>query len=113
MKFILNDHGFKVLEANNGAEALHILTNTSERAEVDVVVTDINMPCMDGIELVKIITQRPIDFGIIVMTAFGNRETILRLKEMGICNVIHKPFEAHHLISLIQATLDEQKKMNQ
>lgn len=95
-----------MLEANNGADALDILTHTSSNHKrIDVLVTDIKMPRMDGIELIKIITKHPIDYGIIVMTAYGESETILRLKEIDVRNVIHKPFEAHHLIALINATL--------
>jgi DNA-binding response OmpR family regulator len=108
LALILKHHGFQVLEADNGVEALRILAEALAQAQrVDLVVTDIKMPGMDGLELIKILKQFEEPVKILVMTGYGDRETISRLQEMGVCGVIHKPFDGERLIAAIRPALAE------
>ncbi|WP_031385824.1 response regulator [Desulfonatronum thiodismutans] len=108
LALILKHHGLQVLEADNGVEALRVMEEALEQAQrVDLVVTDIKMPGMDGLELIKILKQSEEPVKILVMTGYGDRETISRLQEIGVCGVIHKPFDGEQLISAIRPALAE------
>lgn len=110
----LMHHGYHVLEGANGLEALQILSENSESVrKIDVLVTDIKMPGMDGLELIRCIRQGsgPFTssftgpFKILVMTGFGDRETLSLLQELGVCGVIHKPFSGEQVIDAIRSAL--------
>jgi DNA-binding response OmpR family regulator len=108
LALILKHHGFQVLEADNGVEALRIVAEALEQAQsVDLVVTDIKMPGMDGLELIEVLKQSADPVKILVMTGYGDRETMSRLQGMGVCGVIHKPFNGEQLISAIRPALME------
>ncbi len=108
LALILKHHGFQVLEADNGLEALRILAKAPEQVQrVDLVVTDIKMPVMDGLELIKILKQSDDPINILVMTGYGDRETMSLLQGMGVCGVLHKPFDGEQLIAAIRPALAE------
>ncbi len=103
---ILKSHGFIVLEAEHGGQALEILAdNTLRDNEVDLVITDIKMPGFDGLELIKNIIDRKYSTQIIVMTGYGNRQTMESLKNMGCTRVVHKPFDQSDLMNMIHAAM--------
>ena len=64
---ILEEEGFETFTANSGREALEILAN----ADIDLVLTDMKMPSMDGIELLERIKDKDEDLPVIMMTAYG------------------------------------------
>ena len=108
LALILKHHGFQVLEADNGVDALRILAEAPEQVQrVDLVLTDIKMPGMDGLELIKVLKQSDDPVKILVMTGYGDRETMSRLQEMGVCGVLHKPFDGGQLIAAIRPALAE------
>jgi DNA-binding response OmpR family regulator len=108
LALILKHHGFFVLEADNGMEALRILAKTQEQVQsVDLVVTDINMPGMDGLELIRVIKESGCPVRVLVMTGYGDRETVSQLQEMEVCGVIHKPFDGEQMITAIRSVLAE------
>ena len=74
LKMILENNGYVVETCFNGKEALDIL----EERSFDVVVSDLNMPVMDGFELLKNIKEREYDTEVLILTAFGTIE-----KEIG------------------------------
>ncbi len=104
----LAHHGYHVLEGSDGAEALRVLSEHSESVpHINLVVTDIKMPGMDGLELVKRIRQSNVPVKVLVMTGFGDRETVSRLQGMGVCGVIHKPFDGEQLVGAIRSVLEK------
>lgn len=90
-------------EAGNGAEALEQL----ERHWVDLVLLDLNMPVMNGEEFVEALRQHPDlkDTAVVVVSTESNQERLGRLREMGVKNSLHKPFEPEDLCHLIAKTL--------
>jgi two-component system NtrC family response regulator len=64
---VLEEEGFETLTANSGPEALEIL----EGSDVDLVLTDMKMPLMDGIQLLEKIKTRDSELPVIMMTAHG------------------------------------------
>lgn len=97
----------RVLEASDGHEALEIIK--SYRGEITAVLLDIVMPVMDGVQMMTearslgLLEQTPV----IAITADNSSVKKHRLKELGICEFIHKPFDAsvvnnriHNMIEL-------------
>ena len=97
--------GIKVQQAANGKEALRIL----EQGPVDLILTDIIMPEMDGIELVQRIRERDefIGIPIIIMTTAGSREDVTKAVTAGANEYIYKPVIADNLNPLLDKYLAE------
>jgi two-component system NtrC family response regulator len=91
---VLEDAGFETLSANNGSEALEILS----KSDVDLVLTDMKMPGMDGIDLLERIKQEDADLPVIMMTAHGTVEKAVEAMQKGAYNYILKPFDNEQLV---------------
>jgi DNA-binding NtrC family response regulator len=82
--------GYKVTIANRAEQALEFL----EREDIDLVVTDIRLPGIDGVELTKRIAERWNDVPVIVVTGYGDIETAVEVLKLGASDFIVKPFSA-------------------
>lgn len=93
---------FQLTTAHNGQEALDVLS----RIPVDLVVTDLRMSVMDGVELLASMTQSFPKVPNIVMTAFGTRVIEQHLKKAGSLEVLEKPLDIEELEQAIHRALD-------
>ncbi len=82
--------------ASSGAEALNRLTAEIEPALL-AVLSDINMPGMDGLELLAAIKQRFPDLPVMMVTAYGDDERRKRAADYGAAEFINKPVDFEHL----------------
>ena len=89
---------FEVVTAGNGKEALVVLANQT----IDLVVTDLKMPEMDGFELVSRMSRLKNSVPIIAMTAFGTPEMEDRLMDLGAFQYIEKPVDFELLLQKIK-----------
>lgn len=102
--YTLESAGYEVVIAKDGQEALTIAENTS----VNLVLTDVNMPVMDGITLVKKLRQlhdyqyKPI----LMLTTESSNEKKMQGKEAGATGWIVKPFDPDKLLSTLRRVLD-------
>lgn len=87
------------MEADNATEALQILHETPP---VDLVITDYSMPGMDGIGLLEEIRKENYDLPVIMMTAFGDKQIVVRALREHCNGYIEKPFTLLQLMSEIQ-----------
>jgi CheY-like chemotaxis protein len=87
MSFELQDAGYEVATAMHGIEALEVL----KKQTFDVVVTDLFMPEMGGMELIEIMQEQKIDLPIIVLSASRSEDIKLSLSEMNVHHFIDKP----------------------
>ncbi|MEN8152989.1 MAG: response regulator [Acidobacteriota bacterium] len=92
------DLGYKIITAGNGREALVKL----ESEKVDLIITDIRMPEMDGFELLANLSKNHSDIPIIVMTAFGTPEIEKNLKNFGLFQYLEKPLDFNVLTEKIK-----------
>lgn len=90
------------LIANNGIEALEIIEKNSD---IDVVITDINMPLMSGLEMIEVMNKKNINIPVIIMSAHTEEEFISKAKEYGVQEYLLKPFDFIKFIELI-TTMD-------
>ena len=94
----LAGQGYDVLAAADGAEALRLL----DEERFDVVVTDLKMPGVDGIELLKHVKQGPAaDIEVIMMTAYGSIPVAVEAVKLGAYDFITKPFRNEDLFPLL------------
>ncbi len=91
---VLEDEGFETLTANSGPEALATLSES----DVDLVLTDMKMPAMDGIDLLDRIKKEDADLPVIMMTAHGTVEKAVEAMQKGAYNYILKPFDNERLV---------------
>ncbi|MBD8879341.1 sigma-54-dependent Fis family transcriptional regulator [Rhodanobacter sp. 7MK24] len=89
LELSLKAMGHIVSEAADGAAALSIV----EKQAVDLVLTDLRMPGMDGIALLAALRERGMDVPVIVMTAYGTIETAVEAMKLGAVDYIIRPFE--------------------
>lgn len=103
LRLILNDAGYRVLEASNGPQALEIL----RREKPDAMVLDVRMPGMTGYEVCKEIRRDP-EFAVlpvIMVTALSLAEERIKGIEAGATDFISKPFNKKELLARIQSSL--------
>lgn len=94
----LKDEGYRVTVAASGKEGLEAI-----RAErPDVVLLDIWMPEMDGLETLKQIKEEWLDQAVIMMSGHGNIETAVKATKLGAFDFIEKPLSLEKLLVLIQ-----------
>ncbi len=89
-------------KAMNGLEALEIVRNKP----IDVVLSDINMPQMNGIEFVKKIKEEGFDRPILFLSGHGDPETIKTVEGLTIFKFLSKPFREKDLVSAIFEALN-------
>jgi len=80
--------GFRVEEASDGAEAVEMV----RKDPPDVILADIRMPKIDGIELARIVKSEFPHVKIILMTAYSSPQTIAQAKREGVDDYLEKPF---------------------
>ena len=100
LRELLNDllvgHGYQVVQAENGKEAL----NRLESQPFDHVITDINMPVMDGLALLGEVQSRGLAVPVIVVSAFSDMESVVRAFKLGASDFIAKPFRSEEEVLL-------------
>jgi two-component system, NtrC family, response regulator len=99
---VLEGEGFETLAANSGQEAL----NTLGHAEVDLVLTDMKMPAMDGIELLEHIKAKDRELPVIMMTAHGTVDKAVEAMQKGAYSYILKPFDNDRLILYVNKAIE-------
>lgn len=84
--------------AKNGKEALEVI---AENSDIDVIVTDINMPYMNGLEMIKRLKNDGNNLPIIIMSAHTEDEYIQKAKTLGINEYLLKPFDFIKFIDIM------------
>ncbi len=108
-RYALASNGYKVLEAENGKEAVSML----EQEDIDLVILDIMMPVMDGLSAIKAIRYTlQSSVPIIVVSAKGDESDIITALELGCDDYLTKPFSMNVLNSKIRAVLRRLSETN-
>jgi two-component system NtrC family response regulator len=93
----LSEEGYESLTVNNAQDALEIVEST----DLDLVLTDMKMPSMDGIELLRRIKEKAPDLPVVMMTAYGTVEKAVEAMQLGAFNFIQKPFQNQTLKQIV------------
>lgn len=103
----LKEEGFKVYTAENGKKALDLI----KEKIIDLIITDIRMPEMDGYQLTKKVKEERPRVGIIIMTAYTSIYTEGDIRKIGADDYISKPFELVDIIEKIERVLFQMKSL--
>jgi len=101
----LGMEGYSVRTAEDGAAALQELTH----AHYDLIISDLKMPRMGGIELLEAIGQAAPNALTVIMTGFGTVETAIDAMKRGAYDYILKPFKVEEVIHVVQRGLEKQR----
>jgi DNA-binding NtrC family response regulator len=101
----LADEGFAVHLAPDAETALQILS----REKPDLVVTDLRLPGMNGLEFLQAVKRANVALPVVVMTAYGSVESAVEAMKVGASNYVTKPFSLSELVLVIRKELDSQR----
>lgn len=97
---VLSKEGYKTFQAANGLEALDFLSE-----EPDLVLLDMKIPGMDGIEILKRMKMQREDIRVVIMTAYGELDMIQEAKKLGALTHIAKPFDIEDIRQVVRKYL--------
>jgi DNA-binding NtrC family response regulator len=97
-RIFAREEGFRVLTANSGREALDLC----RQHRVHVVLTDLMMPGMSGVDLIRALTTIAPDAEVVVMTAYGTIETAVESMREGAYDFVEKPLKRMHIVKTVR-----------
>jgi CheY-like chemotaxis protein len=103
-KMILEKHKYDVVSANDGPEALAIFAQ--QMKSISVVLTDLSMPYMDGVALVRSLKKMRPDLSIVASTGQGEQAGVAELQSLGVKNFLTKPYDVPKLLRTVHDALD-------
>jgi DNA-binding NtrC family response regulator len=106
MDFQLKSENFEVMTAKSGTKALELVNEN----EFDIILTDLNLPDINGIEMVKKCKQISPNTEIIMITGFGSTEKAIEATKAGAFYYVEKPIEFEELLVLIDKAIDRKKQ---
>jgi two-component system response regulator HydG len=101
---IFGSMGLMTKTADSAARALAVL----EGGQVDIVLTDVRMPGMDGIELLKIIRQKYPQTGVVIMTGYGTIQASVEAIKLGAYDYLTKPFMVDEFKQVFERLVEKQ-----
>ncbi|MBF0244807.1 MAG: response regulator [Planctomycetes bacterium] len=106
ISYIFRKNQFEVLEAENGEEALSLLSEIEATGGViDLIITDIQMPKMNGLDLMDKLIAAKSRIPVMAITGYGNKKLLVELLRRGCCEYIDKPFEELDLLERVRELL--------
>jgi len=105
MRFQLEAEGFEVSTAENAQKGLNLINDI----EFDIILTDLNLPDISGIEMVKRAKEILPETEIIMVTGFGSTEKAIEATKAGAFYFVEKPIEFDELIVLIEKAIDRKR----
>lgn len=102
LQIALEEEGYSVEEAKNGKEAVKKLSGAS----FHLVIADMKMPVMDGMELLKQIKKINEKLPVIIMTAYGTVQTAVEAMKQGACDYILKPFDVEEMKLIVTRAIN-------
>ena len=100
---ILKGFTKKQYVAENGQEGLELFK--AHEKEIDLIITDVNMPILNGLDMIKEIKKININIPIIVATAFSNKEYLLEAIDIGVDKYVLKPIDIAKLLQVMSQSL--------
>jgi two-component system NtrC family response regulator len=102
---ILMEEGYEVAASSNGNQALEEIAKVLP----DIIITDIRMPGMDGIDFLKAIKEMDMDIPVVLITAYGSIESAVEAIKIGAYDYLTKPINHEKLKIIIQRALEQRK----
>jgi DNA-binding NtrC family response regulator len=97
---ILSREGYQIKTAEDGVAALEVL----KTEKIDLIISDMKMPRMNGFELLKIVKEEHPGIGVIIMTAYGDTYTVKDALLLGADEYVTKPFKSYEISLVVERT---------
>jgi two-component system chemotaxis response regulator CheY len=101
IRFILENVGYDVLEAEDGQEAINVLNSGETPMVVDLIITDLNMPQVDGFEAIASFQKEYSSIPVIVLTGIGDPEVETSFMRQGVSDYLLKPIDVKALMASV------------
>jgi two-component system, NtrC family, response regulator len=109
LETLLTEDGYEVWRANDARSGLQLV----EKNEPDVVLTDLRMPGMDGLELLTRIKEARPETLVILMTAYGTVKTAVKAMKLGAEDYLPKPIDIEELEVVLQKTIEKKQLLEE
>jgi signal transduction histidine kinase len=111
--FILASAKYQVSLASNGKNAFAMIQSSAlNQNPVDLLITDVIMPEMDGEQLLALLRKHRIHIPALIMTGYGDKELAVRLLRLGCNDFLDKPFEPEIILQRVESILNETSEKN-
>ncbi|HEB33371.1 MAG TPA: response regulator [Spirochaetes bacterium] len=97
LKIALSENGYMVYEAENGKKGVQMFIDCVP----DIVLTDVKMPGISGIEVTKRIKEKQADADVVIMTGYGSEELVIEAIRAGATNYLKKPVSFDELFNIL------------
>jgi DNA-binding NtrC family response regulator len=106
---LLEDHGYRTVQAGDGSEAIELLAAGAE--SIALVLTDIRMPTVSGLELERMVRARWPHLGVLLMSGETTQEWLTQVVRDRALHMLRKPFTAEVLLEAVQEMLEHRDEM--
>lgn len=103
VNYVLKPKGYRVIKARDGQEGLQKALEQNP----DLIILDVQMPKMDGMEVLRALRAEGRDTPVILMTFHGSEELVVQAFRLGVKDYVIKPFQAEEMLSAIERALTE------
>lgn len=100
---------YEIISTNNSLEVPDLLENQ----KFDVIITDLSMPKLDGLEILELVRDRGSRELVILITAYGGYDTSEKARTLGVYDYIHKPFKREQILTTVERAMQEQRDRQQ
>ena len=111
LKLQLESANYQVIEATNGEEGIELMKKGSNLLHVGLIITDIRMPKVNGVEAIEYIKANAPSIPIMVVTGYPDAELAVELLQKGVKDYLVKPIEKDKLLSKVAAILSSNKDL--
>ena len=109
LTLVFESDGHQIRTAANGREAVELVNQEPP----DVIVSDVRMPDMDGIEMLRAVREKHTDLGVVFMTAHASVESAREAFKLGADDFVTKPFDVEELKLIVKKTLEKQQLISE
>ncbi len=100
--FLKNETNYEIFTASNGKEAIEIINNK----DISLILTDLKMPEIGGIEMMEHVKNKSLDIPVIVMTAYASLNSAVEALRLGVYDYLIKPYEFDMVLIVINRAIE-------
>ncbi len=104
-EYVLKPHGYGALMARDGREGLEM----AQRHKPDLILLDLQMPRMNGVEMLRAMNEQGIDIPVVLMTFYGSEEIAVEVYRLGVKDYVKKPFTTEEMLMAIERSLGDSR----
>lgn len=113
LRVTLTDAGYEVVEADHGGRGIEVIRSDDNMLMVDVIICDIRMPKINGLEAIDFFRQQFPSVPIIVLTGFPDTKMATSLITKGVVDYLVKPVEDAKLLASVKAAMEQRLRLVQ